>query len=228
MRGRLRLAAWIALGTHFIAGAAMAILLRPGLETEPDLASRMEYVTEHGAAWVGGWLCWTVAALSIIYFYTTFALAYRSEGGIRATLLRIAIGLGIVAVTADILAQTIEIGILPELARARADLEFLLMHRRAVLLTGYLANGLYTISAILLASTTRRFYPSWVWLAGTFGVGVSGVGLSVAALIDSVAGMVTANALLVPAILCWLVGVATKTEAPDRLETPAHGPLRVS
>jgi hypothetical protein len=37
---------------------------------------------------------------------------------------------------------------------------------------------------------------------------VSGMGLSVAVILDSAMGMVWANALLVPAILLWLAAVA--------------------
>jgi hypothetical protein len=89
---------------------------------------------------------------------------------------------------------------------------FLIVHRLAVLLSGYLANGLYSLSVLILAWATRRAYPVWVWLAGV-GTGCAGFMLSVAALKDSAAGMFWTNVLLVPLLLLWLAGVARFAKA---------------
>lgn len=88
----------------------------------------------------------------------------------------------------------------------RADL-FLILHRTAVFLSGYVANGLYSLSALILAWSTRGAYPLWVWIAGV-ATGCFGFMLSAAAPMDSEAGMFSTNVLLVPALLSWLAGVA--------------------
>jgi hypothetical protein len=75
------------------------------------------------------------------------------------------------------------------------------------MLTGYLANGLYTLATVLAVWATRRVYAPWIWSAG-FAVGVFGFAMSASALADSVTGLFWANAGLVPAIVVWQVGVA--------------------
>ena len=73
-------------------------------------------------------------------------------------------------------------------------------------LSGYLANGLYSVTALILALGTRSRYPRWVWSSG-IGVGLSGFALSVACLLDWVGGMFWSNVFLGPLILVWLAGV---------------------
>ncbi len=204
---RLSRAAWLAFAVHLIAGLAMALILRHGLETNADLTDRLRFVARHRLLWTVGWLSWTAAAFTILNFYALFAAAHRSRG-VSPAPLRTAVLLTIVAVAADWTAQAIEIFVLPGLARTGNAVSFLSWHRAAVVLTGLLANGLYTISALLLVWTSRRAYPRWIQAAG-FGVVVGGSILSAAALADSAAGMLFANVALVPCLLGWLAGVAT-------------------
>ena len=84
---------------------------------------------------------------------------------------------------------------------------FLSLHRAAIMMSGYVANGLYSLSALILAWSTRNAYPVWVYGAG-LAVGCFGLMLSAAALMDSANGMFWSNVLLVPSILFWLAGVA--------------------
>jgi hypothetical protein len=152
--------------------------------------------------WTLGWLTWTAAAVAILYFYMTFADTHATS--------RFAVLLTVAAIGPDLAAQSIEIGVLPALAadpstKAVPEL-FLIMHRVAVMLSGYLANGLYSATAIMLAWAARHKYPGWVSWTG-IAVGVFGAALSIAALLDSAAGMFWTNVLLVPAILLWLAAV---------------------
>ncbi len=80
------------------------------------------------------------------------------------------------------------------------------------MLSGYLANGLYSVTALILVSGTRRRYPRWVWWSG-IGVGLLGLTLSVACLFDWVGGMFWSNVFLVPLILVWLAGVGLSSSA---------------
>jgi hypothetical protein len=199
-------AAWLAFAVHLLAGLAMALILRRGLETNADLADRLRFVAGRPLLWTAGWLSWTTAAITILNFYSRFAAAHRSLGVSRAPL-RMAVLLTVVAVGADGTAQAVEAFVLPGLARAADAAGFLAWHRAAVLLTGLLANGLYTLSALLLVWASRSLYPRRIQIAG-FGVVAGGTALSAAAWADSAAGMLGANVVLVPSLLLWLAGVA--------------------
>lgn len=203
---QLSRAAWLAFGVHLIAGLAMALILRHGLETNADLTDRLRFVAGRRLWWTTGWLTWTVAAATILNFYARFAAAHRARG-VSPSPLKTAVLLTIVAVAADWTAQAVEVFVLPGLAQAGNATAFLAWHRAAVVLTGFLANGLYTLSALLLVWTTRSAYPRWIQAVG-FGVVTGGAILSAAAWADSATGMLLANVVLVPCLLAWLVGVA--------------------
>jgi hypothetical protein len=204
---RLRRAAWLAFVVHLVAGLAMALILRHGLETNADVMDRLRFVARRRLWWTAGWLTWTVAAVTILNFYARFAAAHQSRGVSRAPL-KVAVLLTVAAVGADWTAQGFEIFVLPGFARAGNAPSFLIWHRAAVVLTGFLANSLYTVSALLLVWASRRAYPPWLRFAG-FGVVAGGSILSVTAWADSAAGMLFANVVLVPCLLVWLGGVAT-------------------
>ena len=206
---RLSRAAWLAFTVHLLAAVAMALILRHGLETNADLTGRLRFVAEHRLSWTAGWLSWTVAAVTILNFYVRFAAAHRSRGVAPAPL-RTAVLLTIVAVAVDWTAQAFEIFVLPGLARSANASGFLAWHRAAVVLTGFLANALYTLSALLLVWASRSAYPRWIQLAG-LGVLAGGRLLSAAAWGDSAAGMLFANIVLAPCLLVWLAGVAVNS-----------------
>jgi hypothetical protein len=211
--GRLSLAAWIALGAHLAAGLATAFILRPGLETNPDLPSRLRYIADNEALWIAGWLVWNAAALSILYFYACFVAAH--DGGQPESLvLRLGLLLSVAGIVPDLTAEAIEMGLLPRLAEQALDEKsssnaalFLAVHRGAVMATGYVANGLYSLSALLLVWSTRGSYTKWIVGSGLI-VAAAGLFLSAAVLADSVQGMVAAHFVLVPALLLWQAGVA--------------------
>ena len=208
---RLRRAAIVAFFVHLLAGASMALVLRRGLETNPELHDRLDFLVNHRVLWGFGWFTWTAAALAILYFYIAFASAHQAADPSNIWL-RFAVILTAAAIGPDLAAQTIEIGVLPGIAyrvlSSNAGVElFLELHRIAVLMSGYVANGLYSMTALILAWSTRQSYPSWVRLAGV-AVGFFGFMLSGAALIGSITGMFLTNIVLVPAILLWLAGVA--------------------
>ena len=203
---QLSRAAWLAFAVHLIAGLAMALILRHGLETNADLTDRLRFVDQRRLWWTAGWLTWTVAAATILNFYARFAAAHRARG-VSPAPLKTAVLLTIVAVAADCAAQAVEMFVLPGLAHAGDVAAFVDWHRAAVVLTGFLANGLYTVSALLLVWASRRAYPRWIQAAG-FGVVAGGAILSAAAWADSATGMLLANVLLVPCLLVWLGGVA--------------------
>ena len=192
----LQRAAWIAFVAHLIAGFAMAVVLRRGLDTTPDLHERMAFIVDHRVWWTLSWLTWGAAAIAILYFYVTFAEAHGLPS-------RVAVSLTVAAIGADLAGQTIEIGVLPTLVTPEL---FLITHRSAVMLSGFVANTLYSTTALLLTVGARSRYPTWISLAG-IAVAVFGFALSVAVLLDSASGMFWTNVFLGPAILVWLAAI---------------------
>ena len=75
---RLRRAAIVAFFVHLLAGASMALVLRRGLETNPEFQDRLSFLVNHRMLWDFGWLTWTAAALAILYFYIAFAAAHQT------------------------------------------------------------------------------------------------------------------------------------------------------
>jgi hypothetical protein len=155
-------AAWVAVATHAAAGLAMLLVLRHGLETNPDLQSRLRFVAEQRAAWTLAWLVWNVAALSILYFCVVFSAAH-SEGKALAPF-GFAVCLCSAAVACDLAAESILMGVLPGLTTDGSA--FLVWQRAAVVLTGYVANGLYTVAILTLLWLTRGAYASTVVAVG--------------------------------------------------------------
>ena len=212
----LRRAAIAAFCIHAIAGAAMLVILRNGLETNPDLSARTAFLLNHRPLWTIGWLTWTAAALAILFFYIAMAAAHARDDS-HGSILRFAVLLTAAAIAPDLSAQALEIGLLPEIAQ-HADMDrFLFVHRAAVLLSGYVANGLYSLSALLLAWFTRQSYARWVWMAGIT-VACSGFALSFAALMNSVSLLFWSNVVLVPSLLLWLSGFALKRDYSNRAQ----------
>jgi hypothetical protein len=221
---RLSVAAWIALATHLAAGLATAFLLKPGLETNPDLPARLSYIVDNQPLWVASWLVWNVAALSILYFYASFVAAHDARGS-AASWPRLALWLSVAAIVPDLTAEAIEMGLVPQLAeqalaypmshQSPRVVIFLAVHRGAVMATGYVANGLYSLSALLLVWSTRRAYPAWIVASGLL-VAAAGLFLSAAVLANWVGGMVGAHFVLVPALLLWQGGVAVDAASRAR------------
>jgi hypothetical protein len=162
----LQRAAIIGFFVHLLAGVGMALILRHGLDTNPALQDRWSFLCNHRILWSLGWLTWTATALTILYFYIAFAAAHQAN-----TLWQFAVLLSAAAIGPDLAAQAVEIGVLPEIAHrafsgnSAAEL-FMDLHRTAVMMSGFVANGLYTLPALILALSTRQAYPFWIWIAG--------------------------------------------------------------
>jgi hypothetical protein len=203
----LRWAALVALGTHALAGFVMLLVLRRGLASNPEIADRMAFVAEHAISWRAAWVSWSVAALSFLYLSVTLARAASSRDASAAAFSNVAPFVAAAAVAIDLSAETLAMFVLPDLARASDVAPFQLVERIVTVLSGGLANALYTIAFSLLAWTARGWLPRYASLAAVV-VALSGATLTVSAAAGSAAGMVWSNAALLPALLVWLWGVA--------------------
>ena len=76
----LQRAAWIAFIAHLIAGFAMAVVLRRGLETTPDLHERMAFIVNHRAWWTMSWLTWVITILTAVNVVGVAVQVYLAWG----------------------------------------------------------------------------------------------------------------------------------------------------
>jgi hypothetical protein len=203
-------AAVLAFVTHAVAGALLGLVLRHGLASEPDPAARISFVSAHAWAWRLSWLAWSAAALAI--FLLSVRLARAEFARTRVALVAAAPLLIACAVAADLSGQVQAIVLLPEHAQAGEPARFASIERLVTLLSGVLANGLYTLGIVLLAWGARAWLPRWASLAAVV-VGSSGAALSVSAGAGFVRGVFWSTAVLMTALLAWLWAVARATRA---------------
>jgi hypothetical protein len=203
-------AAMLAFVTHALAGALLALVLRHGLASEPDLAARVSFVASHAWAWRLSWLAWSAAALAI--FLLSVRLARAQLGSARSAVVAAAPLLVACAVAADLSGQVQAIVLLPEHAQAAEPARFASIERLVTLLSGVLANGLYTLGIVLLAWGARDWLPRWASLAAAV-VGVSGAALSGSAGAGFAQGVFWSTAALMPALLAWLWAMARAARA---------------
>lgn len=188
--------AWLAAATHIVATIASLTLLRGGLPGIPDEA-RAAWLRAHGAAWTAGWLSWHLAVLSLIALLVVLAMRFPDALSITGVAFTV-VGAGI-----DLSTQSRYIAVLPTLDGAA----FTALDHELEVLTGYAANGLYTLGIVLIVIAGRRVLPRSVVLL-TWPVALSGLGLSVAALLHNWRlGFVTAGVLF-PVFTLWTVLVA--------------------
>jgi len=185
-------AAWLAATTHIVASLAMLVLLRRGLPGFSDEA-RLAYIASHRAAWIGGWMLWQVAAISLIGFYGVLALRFR---GILSI---VAMGVATAGLAIDFICETRYIGVLPELHGAA----FTALDRELEVLIGYAANGLYTVALVLLVIAGWRELPKAA-LALAAPVVASGFALAAASLAHDARLETITSAILFPLFTLWI------------------------
>ncbi|MBI4534197.1 MAG: hypothetical protein HY711_09670 [Candidatus Melainabacteria bacterium] len=224
---QLSMAAWGAVATQLATAAVVNTILRQGLETNPDMLDRIAFLSNKTLLWTSGWLVEQVGSLALLYFYATFVWAHERQSKSLQSLLKLTLLLATAGVAVDFAVATIEMAVLPELAclslpelvrGAASSLShqlFLVVHRSCALLNGYLATGLLSISAVILAWLTHRSYVLWIWIAG-IATGISGIAFSVACLTNSLPAMLWANVILEPCSLVWLAGIAVTANKYSR------------
>jgi hypothetical protein len=187
--------AWLAAMTHIVASCAMLLLLRRGLPGFAD-DERLAYMASHRAAWIGGWMLWQVAAISLIGFYGVLALRFRGVLSVMA------MGVATAGLAIDFVCETRYIGVLPELRGAA----FAALDRELEVLIGYAANGLYTVALVLLVVAGWRELPRLALVLAVPVVG-SGFALAAASLAHDARLETAFSAILFPLFTLWIVVV---------------------
>lgn len=188
--------AWLAVATHLVASAAMLLLLREGLPPASD-AERIAFIAAHRAGWTAGWLTWQLAVVSLIALYAV--LARRLGGSLPLT----ALAIGTAGAAIDIATNVRYIVILPRLSGDA----FALLDRELEAMTGYAANGLYTLAFVLFVIAGRVVLPR---LANALAIpiAISGFALAIGALLHDARIELISSAILFPLFTLWTILIA--------------------
>jgi hypothetical protein len=188
--------AWFAVATHVVAAGGMLFLLRRGLPGFPE-DERLAYMAAHRAAWLGGWMVWQLAAISLLAFYVVLARRLNTP------LAMFALPPAIAGLALDIASESRYMAILPEL---RGD-AFVTLDRELEVLIGYGANGLYTVALVLLVVAGWRVLPISARVLSV-PVAISGFALAYASLVHDARLETITSAILFPLFTLMLMAIA--------------------
>lgn len=209
------LSALACLGTHVLALAASVLVLLPGCPLLP-LDARAAYLARNQVPWALMWTTWTMASLSLFGFYWTLARRLQPE---QPRLVRQVSILMLLALAVDVSGQVVYATMTPGLAREMlfgraADPQlliarFLWSERIPALLSGAIANGLYTLCGVLIAAATVRDprFPAWLRRLG-WPVWAMGLALSAATVMDAPLLVGLATGLTMGSFMLWCAAVA--------------------
>jgi hypothetical protein len=172
---------------NFAATLVMAFVLAPATPIVTAAAERLVYVDTHQLAWRLGWAVWIAAALSLLWFYAWW------RGRIGASFVPVALAAS--GLVADVTSETMLI--LYDTTTAPF----------AFVLTGVVANGLYTACGIWLTLAMRLNRVERIWAALMWGAGIT---LSLATLAGLYLLAAVATALLFALFCPWCVYLAVK------------------
>lgn len=192
--------AYVTAALNLAAALLMLLALKPGLPVSGSLpADRVAFIEGNTALWWAGWLVWHAAALSLVLFFLVLAGRFRGRAPVLSAA---AVVVSVVGLAADLSAEAIYMGVVPQL---RGD-EFRLAEIVGGILTGYLGNGLYTVAGILLTWSGARDLPRSVLILAV-PVWGAGLCLSAASLMHSASGQLWSTAILMPLFVLWTVMV---------------------
>ncbi len=210
------LAPWACVIIHAAALILLPAMLLPGTLAEPDRAARAAYIAGHDIAWTIGWSVWMLAAASLVGFYAwwgsrlTVGQTFLSATSTRAIAL-LAVVIAAMGMVCDFSGEGSLILLLAGRVTHSVEAAFNI-ERAFTLLSAGAANGLYTIGGILLTLVTPGL-PRWIrvlmWI--TWG---AGIGMTLAAILNSIPGMIVTTAVLFPLFLVWVAWMGARWRGP--------------
>jgi hypothetical protein len=199
------LAPWCCAGLHALGLAAMGLVLRQGMLTEPEALQRATYIAQHSTLWTVGWGIWMLAAVSLVAFYVWWGSQISAP--LAATVGVLVAALGSVF---DLSGESLSVLVLVERSQVAQEDSMLWDHagfefyeRAVTLLTAGAANLLYTLGGLVLMLWTVDL-PRRIRLA-MWGTWISGVGMTLAAVFNHVGGMVAMTIMLFPLLIAWTI-----------------------
>lgn len=198
-------APWLCVISHVIAITMLALVLRQGGLTEPDVSVRAQYIAAHPDAWALGWSTWMFAAATLVGFYAWWGSRLDAEPVATAAVVITAAGM-----VCDFSGESLLALLLVERASAAGDLAatFGGIERAFVLLSAGAANGLYTIGGVILTWITPDL-PRWV-RAAMWATWLAGGAMTASAIFGSVTGMIVSTVVLFPLLLAWTIWMAAR------------------
>jgi hypothetical protein len=228
-----RAAPWLCIALHALGSVAALVFLRQGTLIQPSESLRAAHVASHVTAWSIGWFLWMLSAMSFVGFCawwgsrlsgTKFQMtndelqAIRSRSDIRhssfahSSFTTIAVLIAAIGTVFDFSGEGFLILLLVERAAPLNDAGFVSAERAFTLLSAGAANLLYTIAGIILTLATPNL-PKWIrmlmWITWLAGIGMTG-----AAIFDSVAGLVASSIMLFPLMFVWIAWMSARWRGP--------------
>lgn len=182
--------AYFCAAANLAAIVALATVLAPGT-TLVDEPTRSAYVRDNVAVWRAGWSLWVVAAVSLLVFYRWWANRIQAPLAL--------VGIAVAGFAADLFAESLLIIVVPD----RPELA-----RLSFVLTGGVANGLYTIAGALLTLRTphlRGLFAQWTWA-----VWVLGTVLAVSSFVEVPLAIAVTSAALFALFIPWCVAMGRR------------------
>lgn len=182
--------AYFCAAANLAAIVALATVLAPGT-TLVDEPTRIAYVRDNVAVWRAGWSLWVVAAVSLLLFYWWWANRIQAPLAL--------VGIAVAGFAADLFAESLLIAFVPE----RPDVA-----RPSFMLTGGVANGLYTLAGALLSVRTpalRGLFALWTWA-----VWMLGALLAVFAFIEAPLAIAVTSAALFVLFVPWCAAMGRR------------------
>jgi len=198
---RLRTWAWLNLLVHALGLAVAALGMRPGTGVF-TVAERMSFLAAAPLGWTAGWGLWMLCALALGAYFVVLG------GQLEPSLRRAVLGLVTVAIAVDLLCDAAQIAVLPPAARGEPS-TFLLVERWAGIGGTLVANGLYTLSALLATLALSRPLDRLLGAA----VGVAGFTMALGGVLGSARLVEVATGPTIILYCGWALAVARSVEA---------------
>lgn len=220
----LKIASVVSAFSHTVGAFVMAFVLSPGLLTNPDYNSRIEYIKTHTQLWQLGWSVWIFTAFTFLAFTVCLRKHHLALGtnDLNRKLLLGAVIYAVIGVSFDLHAELAQIfeatkNFFPEDEfKEHVGLQSAFMRE-----SGTIANLMYCLATISSVIAIRNNYPKRLIKIGytLFFVSLIASGFAYAATYYSDCDanplrhiLVATNAILFPLLVLWQLGIAYKSK----------------
>lgn len=223
----LRIASVVSAISHTVGSFVMAFVLAPGLLTNPNFYSRIEYIKTNTLWWQLGWSVWIFTAFTFLVFSVCFRRHHLALGtsNLNRKLLLAAVICAAVAAMLDLHAELGQILDVTQLVSHYGQIgirkEFIMRQVAFMFESGTLANFMYCLATTNCVIATRHDYPKWLV---NLGIALIAIGFiaSVFAFFATYFSdcqtnpmkdiLVATNAILFPLLVLWQLGIAYKSK----------------
>jgi hypothetical protein len=196
-------------GLHVLGLAVAWWGMRPGTPLVP-LDVRLGYLAARPPGWTAGWAVWMLCALALVAFLAALA-AFATAPRLAA----FAVALGAAGAAVDLLCDTVQITVLPDLAAWRPPdaALFFAVERGAGAGGTVVANGLYSLAVLLAALALRDRLPLHALGLGAITCG-AGLLMVAAGFSGDAHHVALATGPTIGAFLLWTIDVAWGLSRP--------------